>query len=275
MKALLFQIQLLHLYFRDGLFKTCAITADDKTRSLLAQYGLVTRMQEGMYGCYAPRSSDVVSLLDYLNTRLDGEPFRFLLVSDSAQFSFMTELPRDWVGQVMFDSHAHSANQTEPSGTVRLAPTLASRTVDQPNVIGVVSIHLDDLLHAAGTTIRYSIEFHARSLPWRYYLVNRSQTRLNAPAIRDKSQFYLNGPDSVLLPNGETGLCFSSGTRAFPLQQVPTRIFDLIDRMPPAMDVLGPAVELCLISGLPTPSNDQIKQAKGGKDVFGAMYVYL
>jgi hypothetical protein len=41
------------------------------------------------------------------------------------------------------------------------------------------------------------------------------------------------------------------------------------------MDAGGEALEHCLIYGLPTPKEDELKQAGSNKDVFGAMYVYL
>lgn len=275
MNGLLFQIQILHSYFGNGVFHHCSVLADRSTGEVMNRYGLLARMTGGMFGCYSTASGDVPDFISYINDQLQGEPLRFFLVTDEERFAFITDLPLDWVGQVEMDSRSGAIEHSASGATVQLTPHLNDRTVNQPGVIGVVSIYLDDFLAMNGKPIRYVADFHARALPWRYYLVNRSQTKLHDPVIRDKNQVYLNGPEAMVLPNGEKGLCFSSGEMAFPLQQIPTHVFDLIDRLPSSMDGGGQSIEHCLIYGLPTPDEDELKQAGGSRDVFGAMYVYL
>lgn len=271
----IFQIQIQHSYFGNGVFQKCRVMADCRTNEIIHRYGLLTRMVDGAFGCYLATPGDAAGLLSYLNDQLQGEPLSFFLLADEEQFALITELPLDWVGQVEMNSRSGVMQHSESETKMLLTPTLSGRTVNQPDVIGVVSIYIDDLLAMKDKRIRYVVDFHARSLPRRYYLINRSQTRLNDPVIRDKNQVYLDGPEPVVLANGEKGLCFSSGEMAFPLQQVPTHIFDLIDRFPSSTDSGGQALEHCLICGLPTPDEDELKQASSSRDVFGAMYVYL
>ncbi len=271
----LFQIQVLHSYFGNGVFQQCSVMADRETNDVMYRYGLLTRMVGGVFGCYSTASGDVSDFVSYINDQLQGEPLRFFLVADEEQFAFITDLPLDWVGQLEMDSRTGAIEHSVSGATLQLTPTLGDRAVNQPGVIGVVSIYLDDLVAMNGKPVRYVTDFHARALPWRYYLVNRSQTKLNDPVIRDKNQVCLDGPEPMVLPNGEKGLCFSSGDMAFPLQEVPTRVFDLIDRLPASMDGGGQSIEHCLIYGLPTPGEDELKQAGSSRDVFGAMYVYL
>jgi len=271
----LFEIHLRHRYFNNGVFQGCKILADSSTSDVIRRYGMLMHMVEGVFACYPASSDDVSEFLSYLNMQLQGAPLRFLLLADEAQFIFMTDVPLNWVGQVMMDSKSGTAEYSHGETRIRLTQTFSGRTVRQCGVIGMISIHLDDLLATVPVGGRYVVDFRARSLPWRYYLVNRSQTKLNSPMIRDQNQVCLDGPVSMVLPNGEPGLCFSSGAMVFPLQQIPTLIFDLIDRLPLAMDSEEHAIEHCLIHGLPTPDVGELEQAGGAKDVFGAMYVYL
>lgn len=112
---------------------------------------------------------------------------------------------------------------------------------------------------------------------WVYYLVNRSQTKLNNPMICNKERYFFDGPEPVVLSNGEKGLSFNSGERLFPLEQVPTKLFDLVDRLPASMHTEFQSVEHCLIQGLPTPNKGQfsVRQKDTNKYVFSEMYIYL
>ncbi|MCA2997704.1 MAG: hypothetical protein ING75_03790 [Rhodocyclaceae bacterium] len=275
MNSPLFQISLYHHYFCDGVYASCPITPDDRTGSLLYRYRFLTRIQNGVLGCYSPSDVDSESTLEYMASKFDGEPLRFLMRCEPETFFAITDLPLNWVGQLIFDSRLTKSGELSDPNAMTLLPTFGPRTVEQPNTIAVITIHIDDLLGLKGNSINYRIDLPPRSMPWRYYIVNRSETKLHQPAVRDQSGDFLDGPNTVLLPGGVTGLCFSSGARHFPLKQVPTKKFDLIDRMPQAMERNGSTVERCVISGLPTPTGDQIQQEKDGKDVFGAMYVYL
>jgi hypothetical protein len=275
MNRLLFQIQVLHSYFSNGVFQSCKVMADRASNNVLHRYGFQTQFTDGMFGCYIAAPDEVSNLVRYINEQQSGRPLRFFLVADEKQFAFITDLPTDWVGLVEMDSRSGAVRRSADGVTVELIPHLNDMAVKQHGVIGAVSVYLDDLLAMNSESTRYVANFHARSLPWHYYLVNRSQTKLYAPLIRDKHQVCLDGPKPMVLPNGERGLFFSSGRLAFPLQQVPKHVFDLIDRLPSSMDSAEQSIEHCLIHGLPTPDEDDLKKESNSKDVFGAMYVYL
>lgn len=270
----LFNIQIRHTYFSDGVFHTCEVIADSNTEKIISSYELMSSMEGGIFGLYTSCAGDAVGLLEYLNEQLRGEPLRFLLTADESSFVFITDLPLDWVGQIEFSSRSGVRKVEDGEAAIELVSQLSPRRVNQQYVIGVISIYLDDLLALGSQNIHYLIDFQARSLPWRYYLVNRSQMKLHSPKVCNQEQTF-EGPEAVVLPNGEDGLCFSSGERKFPLQQIPGPLFDLVDRLPPTMDVEGDSVEHCLIQGLPTPSDGGLRQTEKSQQVFSAMYVYL
>ena len=270
MTEALFQLRIQHSYFSDGVYQPCRVAADGRTQEIIKRYGLISRMSYGAYGLYTSSQEETSVLVRYLNDQLDGEPLRFLLTSDAAQFSYITNLPPTWVGQVELSTKAVRTDGT----AIQFIPSLSGRTVDKQNVIGIVSVFPEDLLAIGCGAANYRISFQSRSLHWHYYLVNRSQTKLHRPAVRNKNHIFI-GPDPIVLPNGESGLCFTSGEMKFPLQQVPTVMFDLMDRLPASMGSEGESVEHCLIQGLPTPVEADLKRADTGSDVVSAMYVYL
>lgn len=273
----LFNIQLLHSYFSDGVFKSCKVIADSDTKKLIDRYRILTRMNEGIFYLYAPFQYVPVDFVQYLDDQLGGEPLRFLLTANEEQFVSITELPLDWLGQVSLNSKSVIQEKAKGHAAFQLKPELSDRKIIQPNVIGVISIYLDDLLAMECKDIRYVIEFNARSLHWVYYLINRSQTKLNNPIICSKDRYLFDGPESVVFSNGEKGLSFHSGETPFPLEQVPSKLFDLVDRLPALDHTEFSQVERCLIQGLPTPNEGQfsVKQKDTGKYIFSEMYIYL
>jgi hypothetical protein len=277
MNKQLFQIQLLHGYFADGLYQYCKVLADSDTIKLMDRYKLLTRMRDGIFSVYMTCQDSAVAFVSYLNDQLQGEPLRFLLAANEEQFVSITDVPFDWCGQMGFSSKLTIPENTQSGTPLQLKAELGNRTVSQQNVIGVICIYLDDLLVMGCNSICYVIEFKARAMHWVYYLINRSQTKLNNPMICNKERYFFDGPESVVLSNGEKGLSFNSGDRLFPLEQVPTKLFDLVDRLPASMHAEFQPVEHCLIQGLPTPNAGQfsVRQKDTKKYMCSEMYIYL
>lgn len=281
MNKQLFQIKVLHSYFADGLYQNCKIIPNGSTQKVMDRYKLLTRIDDGVFGLYAPCQNDVVDFVKYLNDQSWGEPLKFLLAANEELFVSITDLPLDWCGQVDLNSKLvvleKTGNSEQLQLQLQLKTELSNRTVSQHNAIGVISIYLDDLLVMGCNNIRYVIEFKARAMRWVYYLINRSQTKLNSPMICNKERYFFDGPEPVVLLNGEKGLSFNSGERLFPLEQVPSKLFDLVDRLPASMHTELQSVEHCLIQGLPTPEKGQfsVRQKDTNKYVFSEMYIYL
>lgn len=270
----LFQIRVAHGYFSSGVFESCSVSADADTQRLIDRYRLLAGMSNGVFEVYASFRDGTAAFVRYLNELMDGEALRFLLTGDEAQFAYITDLPLDWVGQVKLSSKSGSSDN---SGGIRLSQELSERIVERDGVLGVISIYPDDLQASGAADVCYLVDFTARSLYWKYYLVNRSNVRLQNPAICNRKQVRFDGPAPVLLPTGEAALRFVSGEMQFPLQQVPDVAFDLIDSFVPPLQTDGKTVERCVIKGLPTPEPGQFGAAlvDGKPYVFSEMYVYL
>jgi hypothetical protein len=284
MIELLFQVELRHPYYVNGLFENCQLTADGGTQQVMAQYQLIKRTEQGVFGLYTSFQDSAIGFVAYLCQRMNGLPLRFLLTCSNALFVFISDIPLNWVGQVEMSSKSGNSASANEGGAademlINLAPRLSEQSASE-NVIGTILIYPDDLLNlfAAGKTkIRYVVQFQVRKLHWIYYLINRTQTRLNNPTVCNKKGVCFNGPTPVVLPGAGDALEFNSGARQFALQQVPTEIFDLMDSFTPPLETNGQTVERTLIKGLPTPTAEQlgVKQVDGNPYVFGAMNVYL
>jgi hypothetical protein len=214
---------------------------------------------------------DGTQLLRYLHGRLPGSALVFQLSFDVARFAAMTELPPEWHGQLELSSRSG----VRDGPVVRMAPVFTDGVVHRGGVAGIVSVYLDDLLAHGGQDVCYVTAFTARRLHWLYYLINRSQVRLKNPVIRDRQDFIFDGPEKIMLPEGEPALCFSSGAAVFPLRQKPVLVFDLMARL--GDQEWAPDTEHCLISGLPAPAVGQLdmKWVAEKPYVFSAMHVYL
>ena len=271
----LFQIQIFHSYFSSGIYQNCSVCADAGTQKLIDRCRLLSRMSNGVFELCTTFQDGAAAFTRYLNELTDGQPLKFLLTASDAQFAYITDLPMDWVGQVALSSKSGSRAQ---AGDIRLNQVLSDRIVDQDGVIGVISIYPDDLLALGGVKVRYQLCFKARSLHWRYSLINRSNARLYNPTICNRDgKVCFDGPVKVALPTGESALRFISGDTQFPLQQVPEVVFDLNDSFVPPLQADGKTVAQCLIKGLPTPQPGQFGAAlvDGNPYFFSEMYVYL
>lgn len=273
MLAPLFQIAFLHDYFADGQLAACRVQPDGATGLVIDRFRLQTRFEQGVFSLLMVWQDDAGALLGYLRHVLELATLRFLLIGDEQEFFQITELPLNWLGQLQLASAG--ATKTA-AGQMQMTPVLMAAPVPKDGAIAVISIALDDLLLAMGQEVRYVVHFQARRVHWLYYLVNRSQMVLKNPAVVGQNGKQFGGPETVVLPGGETALSFSSGEQLFPLRQIPATSFDLVDRMVLPLQSQQQEVEHCLIKGLPTPRLGQLNIARTQQQRFiCAMHVYL
>lgn len=272
MTGRLFEISFSHSYFSDGMLGGAVLSPDPATQALIARYSLLVSSTSTGWALSTLGRQDPAVLLSYLHGQWPGTALVFWLICDEVRFAAVTDLPLGWAGQLEMSSKAGERK----NGAVCIAPVRTERSVPNNGVVGVVRIYLEDLLANGGMNSRYTVAFYARSLHWLYYLVNRGQIKLENPVIGVRGGFVFDGPREIVLADGEKALCFSSGDVAFPLQQLPTIMFDLIDGTPPK-SADGQHAERCLMKGLPTPGERQmeVRRENGRAYVFSAMHVYL
>lgn len=280
MTQLLFQIQLFHPFFTDGVFEDCQLLADPATAHAIEHYQLLTRRAAGTFGLYTSSQRSAAQLMQYLAHVTGDAPLRFFLTCNNRHFVFITDLPLGWVGQVTLNSGAGAMQADNGQATISLTPTMLSGGAGAEGVIGEVSIYPSDLvaLLAAGfTAIAYTAHFQVRSLHWIYTVINRSQTCLYQPAVRGRDGINFTGPFAKTLADGEAALEFCSGAMQFALQQVPTVLVDLVDTVPPPLHADAEPVDSVVLRGLPTPQAGQFgaRQTASTSYCFAQMYVYL
>lgn len=279
----LLSLAIFHSWFAGGRFNGCQVMPDANTLRLLERYQLTQHSRDNVFTLYANATVDLTALLSGLQAQLFGKPLRFLLRFRPHEFMAMTQLPMNWTGTVSFDSRRTLPDQEYTgllpelidAGSAMAAPVTAGDGEFIDAVIGQLLVYPEDLMHSLPA--RYATHFAARQLHWVYYLYNRSQLRLNKPAISDLQGMVFEEPQCQTMPGGEQALCISSGDLAFPLQQVPTRFFHLIDRVAAGLPAHSPLLNRCVIKGLPVPQVGQISmKVQGGKPyVFSAMHIYV
>jgi hypothetical protein len=266
----LFDIRFSHSFFADGVFQGWQLRPDSATQELMVRYRLLARMDAGRWSLNADEDPGV--LLRYLQAQMPGQALVFSLVFAPARFRSITDLPLDWCGRLDM-----SSKDGELEGdVVRLKAVQAAQPGPGNGAVGVISIYLDDLLGLGGRPPRFAVDFAARQLYWTYFLINRGQIKLDYPKISGGNGYVFEGPRPIQLENGDEALCFSSGIKSFPMQEVPTIMFDLLDSLHPGAGAEQLA-ERCVIKGLPTPNENRLdlRLAVGKPHVSNAMYVYL
>lgn len=209
-------VRLFHSFFSSGKLEDISFVPTAPTALLIERYRLLPRMENGVFSLNTTAPQGAPQLLRYLLAQDGQARLDFQLMCELSHFSFITETAPDWFGQMTFSS------RTAQADGVNLHLQLASvGEVNPANVLGLVSIYLADLLRFGGKDISYVFYFQARKLRWAYCVVNRSRIKLADPGIGNQDGFAFQGPQEVVLPNGEQGLRFHSGTEAFPLQEVP------------------------------------------------------
>ena len=271
MTTTLFQLRLLHDYYQHHIWQDCDILPDPATQHLIRRFQLQTIMNNGEFGLYSWQAGSRQNFLNYMIQQLGNQPLVFWLQAEPAHFYQVTEVPWDWAGQLSFRSNSLSSS-TVPA---ELQAHFSRRTLYPADILGVVQIYPQNLLSSGEDSMRYCIKFQARQLHWQYYVVNRSRVILQDPIIKNHNGIEFEPPEAIHLPDGQEALLFSSGQQQFALEQRPSVKLNLVNRL--RSQFTAKTIENCLIKGLPTPRNDQLKnkKGKGKRYVYSEMYVYL
>ncbi len=271
MTTTLFRLRLLHDYYQHHIWQDCGLLPDPASQQLIQRFRLHTVMNNGEFCLYSWQIGSRQAFLHYLVQQLDNQPFAFWLQAEPAYFFHITNVPWNWTGQITFSSN----DLTGSTSLAELQPHFSPKTLYVANILGVVHIYPQDLLRSGEEIARYSIKFQARQLHWRYYVVNRSHILLQNPVIKNHTGIEFEPPEACILPDGQDALLFSSGQQQFALEQRPSVKLNLVNCF--NSQFTAKPIENCLIKGLPTPRNDQLKNkdVNGKHYVYSEMYVYL
>ena len=268
---MVFQVAVTHTYFEKNICNCLHFEPGPVTKSLIKRFGLVISKQVNGFALYANPVNTIPLLLSYIKAAMGATFFDFDIRSDDTNFSYFTELPLNWMGELVYDSH--SAANINNAGIIQLTESL-SDSAGTP-YSGSLSIHFNDILK--GDT-QFSIKYTARATQWQYFVVNKNAVPLNNPAVTGKSNINFNDPENVTMENGDQALLFTSGNNLIPLSRVPKYKFDLVSYTSTINnDAAQRASPKVIVKGLPNPGARQIGIAKADNkgQVSSPMYVYI
>lgn len=271
----LFQLDVFHSFFQEDICRCLEFNASSATEKLMKQFRFLIRRQINGIGLYMNAKQPADQLLSYIERATGQDAFCFEIRTNNPDFNFFTELPPDWVGQLLYNS---SSSRGE-NNSIQLSQELSGNAGTL--CMGKVTLRFEDILKFGSQTgcANFEIRYEARATQWQYFVINNSQVPLNDPAISGKAAVNFEGPEKVWTATGQPALLFSSGARLLPLSEAPVYKFDLINR--PASKggtedgkAIKPQV---IIKGLPTPDPAWIGRANGdaNEQLASPMYVYV
>ncbi|RLJ80639.1 hypothetical protein [Pedobacter alluvionis] len=267
----LFQLDVYHSYFQKSICRCLEFNADSATEQLMKRFRLLIRRQINGIGLYGNASQPLKELLTYIEQVTGQHAFCFEMRTNNPDFNFFTELPPNWVGQLLYDS----SNITVDDQNIQLNQELSGNP--GTNCIGKVTLRFADILKFDKDmgTVSFDIKLMARATQWQYFIINRNALPLDNLAISGKEPIDFEGPENVVMETSQNALLFSSGSKLIPLSEVPVHKFDLINH-PPSNDnkTVQPQI---IIKGLPTPIPEWIGKVtdNAAEQLSSPMYVYL
>ncbi|MDB5134940.1 MAG: hypothetical protein JWP37_1543 [Mucilaginibacter sp.] len=274
---LMFKVEVLHSYFEHGICNCLRFKPGATTSGLLKRFDFRIRNKINGFDFYTNSRNTITAFLKYIQTSTNQTFFDFEIESNNSNFHLFTELPVDWVGQLVYYSQADTNVYQE--GVVELDQSLSENV--NATSLGNLTLHFDDIIKFGidNGYAQFAINYKARSTQWQYFVINKSSIQLNNPAIGGKADIGFNGPENVTIENGERAILFTSGDNLIPLSEVPTYKFDLVNR--PALNGNDPpkrtSAPKIIFRGLPNPDPKRIGivNINSINQVSSPIYVYV
>jgi len=259
----LLSVQVQHTYFEDGACNCIKFTPAAVTQSLFTRFNCVMRYNTGGFVLHINKQDEVAALLAHIKTATGETAFAFDISTTDPAFALFTDMPLHNHVNMVYNS-GYAANTVTPGG-MQLVATMVDDAVNK--TIGQLIICFDDITKClAGTSgPHYSIQYKARSTQWQYFIINKSGLALHSLRITNNKGIIFNGPENILLENGEPAYLFSTGDAVLPISEKAQYIFSLA------------AGSRIVIKSLPTATktNVQIIVEDGIIKAVSAVYVYI
>ncbi len=266
-----FQLDVFHSYFQKDICRCLALVATHDTEQIIKRFRFTIRRQLNGIGLYAPVAQDLQQLFNYITQATGQDSFCFELRTNDPDFNFFTEVPADWVGQLLYDSKHCTVSDDEV--------ILSQQLSGNPGTLclGKVTLYFADIMRfsASNGFANFKIQYQARATQWQYFVINRSAVPLSNPMITGKEPIDFEGPENVLMPTGQAALLFSSGQYLIPLSEEVKYKFDLVNRS--NSNDSNDTSEEMIVKGLPTPQPAWIGRVTGNANekLASPMYVYI
>ncbi|MFT3795833.1 hypothetical protein [Flavobacterium sp.] len=270
---IILSLRAFHTYFEDGNCNCLSFQPTAKTKELFQRFGLVVRKQANGFDLYTAKD-DFNAYAKYIQNTTGQTHFEFEIHNRDTHFRALTELPLDQIELLYYDT-AMGTNNTD--GKCLLRPDFRPQTAE--NVLGRLRIGFSDLARLSDDTNRctFEIRFEARATQWQYYIINHSAMPMENPAVKGKSGVSFGQAATVVMPNGESALLFSSGETLLALSEVPQQTFDLVNQFKRNNASGKNTSAKILIKGLPHPKPSRlvVVDFNGVQHASSPMYVYV
>lgn len=271
MSSVLFYLRISHGWYKNGIVPNLALEADQYTSMIMLRYGLSWHTTVNEFRLHSRQDVDMLTLLTGLAHATDDAPLRFKVIMDYTHMAMITHMFSMEKAKLHFSTRFSSIEENVSTGknSRKLQPQIV-------NVVNAVEVWLypSDLVQAF-PAFDWSIHFDAHALPWAYYIINRSQIKLEQPLIKHKNGLTLLNEKEVYLPDGSLGLRFDSGDVNLSFKEVSTEYFGLYDRI--NLPFSDQTTEICVMRYLPTPKLGELEwsEKKGIACQFAVTYVYV
>ncbi|HET6991756.1 MAG TPA: hypothetical protein VFJ43_10550 [Bacteroidia bacterium] len=270
-----FDVEILHTYFQNSICDCLQLVPGYSSLGFINKYGFRINEKTNGLDVYFNSENSISTVFDYITAVTGINYFEFELVSTDPTFNNFTDLPIDWLGQLIYDSQ--SGSNSYQNGVLVLGENLVSLPCAKN--IGSLKIYFADVLRYQNENgvSNFQIQLRARSTQWQYYVINQSALLLENPSIVGKPATGFTGPENVKIQSGQSALFFSSDT-LLPLSEVPKIQFDLVNN-PASSDSNSKRNNSKIIfKGLPNPDTKHLgvtTTLNGQNLISSPMYVFI
>lgn len=274
---ILLSVKVAHTYFENDRCNCLQFSPDADSAGMFKKFGFFIKYKINGFDLYSNSAAPITALLDYMKTTGSQDYFKFDILNTNTNFRIFTELPVDRLWQMDYSSH-DPLNSIEGDDTI-LHLTLTDQKTT--HFIGSLKLYFTDIIFLSRkiSPVNFSICLNSRTTQWQYYIINKGGLPLNNPSISSSDNIVFNGPENVLLENGEAAILFYTDGTGLPLSEFPTRKLSLVNSVTgsTAGTFEKKSVTRKIIQALPMPkpSNFGILVVDGKKQVTSPMYIYL
>jgi len=257
---LICSVELLHAYFVNDVMQNVGIHPDDGTRAILQQYDLKLRLNLNKLEIYGNSHT------------LSGIPFddlprlAFYIMVEDPYFYNYTQLPIDQNKKVyVFENQPEKTSLSKQEFVSDEDITTEDHSTPA-QVFGQIYLTLTG---AADEVPTYQLKFEARSIIWRYYIINNSSTEVAIVSINvedSPSAFIDKGVQPIL-----------NGQQAHVMESDPQQPIVMKEQYSYALSLKISVNDRASSIRLPYPSAQQLKkvETEEGTLFYSDMYIYI
>jgi hypothetical protein len=267
----IFSLEVLHSYYQGDICKGLSYNPILASEDLMKRFSFKQTSTETGFAFYTNSKQTIAQLLNYITNTTGETSFEFEVTTEDPHFYQFTDLPINQIVVIKYNSSSISS----VSETNEILLKSEFITVLETNTLFNITINFEDLiaLNNNQEMAYYQVQFEARSTQWKYYILNNSTQFFGQLSINGSSGINFEGPEEVILQNGENALLFSSGDALLALSEIPKYSFNIISTTKKNEANRSKII----FKGLPNPNPNtlEIVTDKATPLVASLMYVYI